>query len=83
MCVSGGINVPGPMSFKDQSGFRVGQRVEITQTDFFQGWYGSILGFGVGDKKGRVAINLNEPPPGHQKNGQWFDLNQIKDAPRT
>lgn len=48
------------------SGFNTGTHVEVMKGDiFFSGWRGHILSVTEDDS---LAIDLDEPPPGHQRN---------------
>lgn len=70
---------PRGLEGEQKFGLTIGERVEVVADEFgFNGWHGHILAF----EGSLVAINLDEPPPGHSSNGQWFDPKKVRSDPR-
>lgn len=59
-------------------GLTIGERVVIIKDTFFKDWHGHVLAF----EGSLVAIDLDEPPPGHSSNGQWFDPKKVRPDPK-
>ncbi|NMB47945.1 hypothetical protein GYA13_00680 [Candidatus Kuenenbacteria bacterium] len=58
-------------------GFTVDQRVMVIEKgDCFYGWHGHVRTF----DNTLVAVDLDEPPPGCESNGQWFRPNKLQAA---
>ena len=56
-------------------GFTVGEVVEVTKKSRdFVGWKGHVIAF----DDMLVAVELDQPPPGHKPNGQWFHPADLK-----
>ena len=71
MCMGGVFQGPGTAKAGSSChGFTVDDRVEVVDdsTNGFKGWIGKVINF---DSK-LVAVDLNEPPKGCSRNGQWF-----------
>jgi len=58
-------------------GFTIGERVLIIDHKHFGGWHGHVRCF----DDDIIAVDLDEPPPGHQQNGQWFRPENLSKAP--
>ncbi|MCL5666476.1 MAG: hypothetical protein M1383_01770 [Patescibacteria group bacterium] len=70
----------GPDRGKDgesKFGFTVGQRVQVTEDQHFKDWHGHVRTF----DGSLIAVDLDEPPAGHQQNGQWFRPDKLRKAP--
>lgn len=57
-------------------GFTIPERVRIDDV-FFKDWHGHVRAF----NESSVAVDLDEPPPGHLKNGQWFNPEKLQKTP--
>lgn len=74
-----GINSPPPRAEEGltRHGFTVGERAQVVEDNFFKGWHGHVRTF----ESQIVAVDLDEPPAGHQLNGQWFRPSDLRSAP--
>ncbi len=74
-----GSFMPPPSAKQGESkfGFTASQRVKVIKDTHFQDWHGHVRAF----RDVIVAVDLDEPPPGHQKNGQWFLPENLRKAP--
>lgn len=61
---------------EEKFGFTGGQRVKVKQPGCFSGWHGHVRSF---DDQ-LVAVDLDEPPEGHTRNGQWFRPEELEAA---
>jgi len=76
----GGVIVAPPRDQTDETkwGFTVGDRVEVMSDSYFQGWFGHVRSF----DSNSIAVDLDEPPEDHSPNGQWFNPDKLRKAPR-